>query len=622
MNLQIPCRKCGMELRVRDPKLLGRMGRCPKCGNRFTLEAPDEVQLELVESPGSQPAAQAPLVVGTGAQWVPDTPGGAAPRAAVQRVAAPQYAAVPEPVIPLGVDPGVERLKQLKLARRKARRRQSLATIIGLLAVAGGVGAYYAMPKSAKPDPKVKVAAAAVDKDDDREALSTKAVSPTKGKPISTLYIPSGARIIINMHPAAMWQAGGNGEGEFVACFGPVGVWMSEAIKTFCLAEPAQIEELLFCIIPAARGTPPDVAAIVTLKEAAKKSELLERFGGERTEDGGIVYYSNGDWTYHLRDTRTYVIVPTKMAGEMAQARDYAQPTDTGIEEILPHTDSDRMMTIVLVPKDIRLHGQFLAPDNAQMFIQKVGDWLASDGEVEAVAWSFHLEDDKFFSELLLRTATIITPTKLQAGYRKLLMSTPHRILDAIQSMDPKEFGHRRLIGRVPAMSKVVALNTHLGTGERYLSLTTQLPERAAPNLALGTLLAWDESTRTDFQKSKTPGSSGGGSAVPDLIADRFKTKIDVDFRREPLFSAFDYIANEAKFAINVDGDALKMSGYTKNMPQTFKLDGVPAAKALQQIITAKGQTELCIIVDEQKKMVTVMTVKVAETKGLKPFQF
>ena len=61
-HVLIPCPKCGKELRLRDPKLLGRAGKCPQCGHRFRLEEPEEVKLELADAPA----------MGTSAKWVPD----------------------------------------------------------------------------------------------------------------------------------------------------------------------------------------------------------------------------------------------------------------------------------------------------------------------------------------------------------------------------------------------------------------------------------------------------------------------------------------------------------------------------------------------------------------------
>jgi hypothetical protein len=145
------------------------------------------------------------------------------------------------------------------------------------------------------------------------------------------------------------------------------------------------------------------------------------------------------------------------------------------------------------------------------------------------------------------------------------------------------------------------------------------MPDRAAPNLALGSLLAWDESTRTDFNRVRsTAPTPGPSSNLPTSIAERLKLKIDVDFRRTPLQEAFAFIADETNVEIDIEGDALKLAGYTQNMPQTFKLDQVTGKQAIYEI--TKQYDKMCIVVDEASKKATVMTYQFAEQKGLKPF--
>src|SRR5205809_2136932 len=90
--LQIPCPKCGKTLKLPDRSLLGRKGKCAKCGHTFILEEPDEVQLELAEPVAKQPPA------GTSARWIPDqnTP---APAAYPGQMPMPQYpGAIPYPM--------------------------------------------------------------------------------------------------------------------------------------------------------------------------------------------------------------------------------------------------------------------------------------------------------------------------------------------------------------------------------------------------------------------------------------------------------------------------------------------------------------------------------------------
>ena len=77
MSVTIHCPKCDAGLKLPNRDLLGRKGKCPKCGHRFVLEEPDEVELQLAEPDEPTPAPRlAPPMVGTSAKWIPDDPPG------------------------------------------------------------------------------------------------------------------------------------------------------------------------------------------------------------------------------------------------------------------------------------------------------------------------------------------------------------------------------------------------------------------------------------------------------------------------------------------------------------------------------------------------------------------
>ncbi|HVW02412.1 MAG TPA: hypothetical protein VHB77_18805, partial [Planctomycetaceae bacterium] len=491
ISIQIPCPECGSELRLRDRSMLGRMGKCPKCGHRFILEEPDEVELELAEKPA--PAAQPRM-------------GAAAKRSsenAASSTPAQTHAPAPEPE-PLSFTPAAaDPLKRVKQTRQQRRKKNKITFILGLstLACVVGLVVMFSIPGSPakahhKPDQGGKVARTQHDETADPaedeaapvEQEKEVAASPTQGRPIELFHVPTGSSIVINLRPAELWSAR---EGEFIACLGPLGTWLESTLKTVCQEDPKNIEECLLAVIPGIRGTPPDFAAVVHLKNEMKKSDLLERFGGDRMDDvPGGVYYAAADKAYVLRDLKTYAVGPVKSAKEMVEAREYSNPTPAGIEELLPRTDRARLFSIVFVPKDVRLHAEFLAPAIAQNFLQRVVDWVSNDDEVESALWSFHLEP-QFHSELVLRNSRSTRPSALARAFEKKVQETPHQILDAVEMMNPPQVGRRKLIGRVPAMSKVFALQTRVAAGKRgesYAVLTTDLPERAGPNIALGTL--------------------------------------------------------------------------------------------------------------------------------------
>jgi hypothetical protein len=89
---------------------------------------------------------------------------------------------------------------------------------------------------------------------------------------------------------------------------------------------------------------------------------------------------------------------------------------------------------------------------------------------------------------------------------------------------------------------------------------------------------------------------------------------------------AFNFIGGEIKTPFEVDGDALKLGGFTKNISQEFKMDAARPLDVIQKIFeVAKGvnnppERTLVIVVDESKKNVLVTTLSTANDKGLKAF--
>ena len=626
MTISIPCPECGAVLKLRDSSLFGKTGKCPKCEHRFVLRDPDEVDMELVEAPAPRASrSSSSPKVGTGAQWVPDHP--------------PSSAAAAPAAAPVEFG-GVETAPPVR--SKRGRKKRSLPQLIalgaGLIMVC--VGAFWGVQtfapgllksqpvagKKAKPHKSAtKVAAAS---EDEQAAARGEPGSepdgpsqfgrPTHGKPIDLLLIPSGARVIISLRPADLWKAGALGEGEFIAGLGPLGQWLGTWMTDSLMAKPSEIDEVLICLIPGSRGTVPDVAAVVHRHKdhKFKKSEMIEKFAGQSMQ-GKLKYYANDKRALVLQsDMQTYAICPVGMAAEMVDASENPNPTDGGIEELLLKTDRDLQFTVVCVPADLKIHGEFLAPANAQPFLQNVADWISSDDEAEAVAWSFHITEQKFYTQLLARNSAVVKAHQLAKSFKNRLAATPRRILETIEMMNPPQAGSRKVIGRVPAMTKVVQLGTNIETGPRYVSLSYAGPERAAPNLALGTLLAWDESTRTNFSASPGGNNTAAAGEQRKPLRELLRTKIDVDFRRAELQDAYAYIAGEAKFELVIDGDALKSVGYTKNMPQTFKAEGITASAALAMIPAQSKQDAMCFVIDEAKGTVTVTTKqKATDTK-------
>lgn len=683
-SIAVPCPQCKKKLKLRDKSLLGKKARCPNCKHAFVLQLPETAAVQSSGSSSAAPSTEptpppvqqrpeeitsppssaeieevkidlaqpkAP-VVGTSAKWVPDEP--IEPAAPVAPTPPPQpqnqfpqidtsgstssttgtpqidtgagSGGFPNIAVESSENAGVARMRELR--RKNAKRRNiTIVSVIGLLLVVG-IGGYFAWPQveqsmTAKPAAPVQpqtnntTPAAPV-----TPAVSQKqevAASPTSGEPIRLLYVPAGTRVLIHMHPAALWEPGSQGE-EFRACLGPLGIWAGQKIKDICMLEPAQIKELTICLILGSPGAPPEYAAVIRPVEPIKRSALIAQFDGQRLDDYSFPVYSGGKNSYMIVDENTYVIGPpgADRAAEMADAREFESSTSPGIESILKQSDRDRHLTLVFDPDEVRRQQDVLVPEKAHPFLNEFLDWVGDD--VETISWSMHLNPDDFYSEFTFRNNTMIRPLQLANNLKSKLDQLPHDMLEGVRKMNPGTVGSRKVIGRYPAMLKAFSMANNEKTGERYAQLVSSLPERAAPNLALASLLTWDESTRTNFDVEVKPRPTG--PKLPDKVVDRLKMKVEFNVNRMPLFEVLDYIADETKTKIILDGNGFELVGYTKNMRQTFESGSIPALDAIQAIFNVKDQEQMCLIIDEKAQTATVTSLPYAKKQNWTPFKF
>ncbi len=221
-SLQIPCPQCGSELKLRDRSLLGRKGKCPKCGHAFILEEPEEVELELA------PVDPGPAV-GTAAHWVPDQPAAPFPSPAPAFPALEQPSLIPALAVPATVAGS-------SLVRKKKRGSPVgwiLAAVVFL--AAGGAGAYFYL--APKPPALVVTAPAPQAMEPGGETAASTApaavavtASPTKGEPIDLKLIPFGAHVVINVRPAELWADQGWRQ-EFRLSLGPLADYVEQQLK-------------------------------------------------------------------------------------------------------------------------------------------------------------------------------------------------------------------------------------------------------------------------------------------------------------------------------------------------------------------------------------------------------
>lgn len=518
---------------------------------------------------------------------------------------------------------------------QKAKQTQLMAIVaVGLLVVGGIAFATLGTRSGATGKGKNKVVAQSSDpaEDGNGDAVpqweSPLPVSPTKGDPITLVCMPYGVSAIVHLRPAELWAKNPKRE-EYRYCWGPLGEWLESQIKALSNQDPANIDELTIGFIPGVVSEPMQVCGVVRLKQAVQKTELIKAFRELTAElketEGDYPVYESDKYAYVIKDLQTFAFCPRTKQTEMVESINRPNAQSPGMEALIKKTDRQRQIVVMFDPTTLAAHAQFILPAELHRVSNQIIDFFEPK-QIETAAWSLHVGDDKFHSEILVRNRSSVAKTTLQSDLMKRLDKVPRDLQDMIRGyMDPKQMGPREIIGRFPIMTKVYARSTHSTSGERYASLTTSLPAIAAPNLTIGALLTWDESTRVDFSKAAGPTgpTKDANSKLPDLVADRLKQiKCEIEFAREPLQGAFKFIADECKVNIDIDGDALKAAGFTKNMPQTMTLGKVTGLEAVAAILKRyeKEKVPMVLVIDEGKKHALITTKDFAEKDNLKTY--
>ncbi len=448
---------------------------------------------------------------------------------------------------------------------------------------------------------------------------------PTKGEPIPLNMLVGSNNILIHLHPDRIWGSERASQELKASLTADVVTWLETTIKKVTRRNPDQIEELLIGISIVSKVEPPQISTVFRLKAPEKRSALVLEFNGDEVSGKGKpLVMTKDNYAFHVKDDRTIAICPGNLGGDLSEAAE--KPLDCvtdGIQALLKASDRDRTVSVFMDVTDVLTYSDQLFEPSALKAVTQVLDWFGPDAET--VSWSLNL-GNTFHSEVRVRAkgshagnGKISTPDSLQVDYSKRFPTAIETdLVNAVRMMHPSRSGFRQIIGRFPAMMEAFRQATIIQTGPSYLTMTTVLPAKAVPNLALGTVLTWDESTRTNFSPSDATSVANAGTALPKTVMGRLKQVFEIEFSRKPLQDAFNFIGDEAQVTFVIDGDALKGAGYTKNMAQTFKLGKVPGTKGLHTILTWPMQEKMCLVVDDAKMEALITTTVVAEAKGLK----
>ena len=653
MTISIKCPACGRELKLPDRRLLGRKGKCPKCAHAFVLQEEPAAELSA-PAPVSEPEVMPTLI---------DRP--PTPKEKPKEIPDFSFLAnagttshaenvVPSPSLPVTTalpdfgqillpgETATSLLERQKKRKKSHRIGWIIGSVLGVVAIVVLVVAFQFAPKRVAPPTsatpsKVKPASkptaspvqpkespkkpVTVEADEDNTEVDPTQTPyaqigvPTHGTPIEMFYIPFGTEVVINLHPAELWKDHAPDD-EIRKCAPPLFEWGEAVIKQLFHCDPDEVDELLICLIPGTRGSLPEVAAVAHLIQDHVEEPFFVKDGVSiDTVEEDV--YTLGQRAYLLIDEKTFATCPVAQMDEMIKAMREPHPAKQ-IDALLPMTDHERELTVIVAPRTLALNEAWF-PEKLRPFVQSCVDWMS--GDVEVFSWSLHFRADYFFSEILVRDRDG-NARKLEKTLPKKLKGLSKLVQSAVDRMNPKDRGKRTLIERLPAMINVFSMATIVTREPHHLQLVTPLPDRAAPNLVLATYLAWEESTRTDF--SNKP-SAAEAKKLPPTVWERLKISIDVDFRASPMSESFVYIGGEIGTKFELDGDALKAGGFTKNLKQSFRKDQAPVFSVIQKMfeeakgVDANPEKRLVIVIDEPRKQILVTTQAAAEMKGLTP---
>jgi hypothetical protein len=128
---------------------------------------------------------------------------------------------------------------------------------------------------------------------------------------------------------------------------------------------------------------------------------------------------------------------------------------------------------------------------------------------------------------------------------------------------------------------------------------------------------------KPETEKPKTEEQSKAPETESAVLA-KLKTEVEADFNRTPLQDALKFIADKCEIEIEIDGDALKAAGYTKNIPHTLTLGKVTGLEAIGAMLKKyeKERVPMVLVIQDDEKNALITTTEFAKKNDQTPFEF
>ncbi len=603
------CPGCGARYKTKQRPQAGREVTCQKCQVVFI---PAQILAAIEAIPSNQASDSHTLTTET-----PNAPQDS-PAPSVQEQ-------TPDFTPPLFVAEDVRLTETLekRLARKKVGRKSSsfpISLVVMLSTALLGIGGaltywvIYATNNSQVNTPAV------VNTPVVRQQTAPPS-SPTplvKREPITLTGMPAGVRLILmlrvedllsdNLDPISTAAI------DYVLDQG-----LRAQLEALTFRPLTQIDTLLIGFLFGPVGSPADTAVRVELKPQAQGFDPETEMNAQRRlpEQQRLSFIN--DRAIFVSNAHRYTIAPQKYAPDLVNFEDQPAFTDRDLEAALKRTDKNQLITTCGLIGDLPIHAQSLSTNELEGHVIKSLGAMAQS-IATTFSWEANLQND-FQMALEVTPAANISAVNVSKQIKTQTSKLPIVLMDYLRKHSASQHGTRQLAGRVPAMIQTVLLETDFATRENRLQLSTSLPAKAGPNLLLGSYACLQSQSRlmatTNVVQTTTPKTSSPTANSPSKTwQQKLATPVEVDFRRTPLQEAIAFLAEESKLSLEIDGDGLKLAGYTKNMPQSFQLGKIPVAQALQAIMAQYDVMTIVLLNDQGDLLLT--TQPAAESRQLK----
>jgi serine/threonine-protein kinase len=437
--------------------------------------------------------------------------------------------------------------------------------------------------------------------------------SPTSGPALDLRYLAPGTEVIVALRPAELLAHPDGGE-KLLEAVGPLGQWLKTEFVNLAGVEPARVEQLVVGFADSSEGR--RMSMVVRTLEDGPEADYKVRWQVETPDvSSGRRVYVKEDRTWYFpsnTDTKTIVILPSELAGDVVKAGDRPAILPLDLEQLAKTSDSRRLVTVLATRVALESNPEFVFPGAAASLQVPLLALLGSD--FKGVMASIHLDQSLFLEVQALASGNAEAPA-LAKGILDRWQRAPLDIEDAARLWGADPYAGRVLF-RLPRWLDEMAGYTRSGTFERTAILRIVQPSRAAHNLALAAYLA---STQGEPAVVVGPAPPPQPPAAEQTVADRLKQTASLSFPRDTLERAVSMLGEMIGVEIVIQGSDLQLDGITKN--QSMQLDEMdkPAFEILKTImIKANPDGKLVYVVknEDGREVLWITTRAKAAERG------